>query len=67
MARKLMIDRAIYLVDDVNKRYRFLRRNPDWEKLGPGRNNRNKKHIDGYTRIFSDGRTKTFHYKTKVT
>lgn len=50
-----MIDRAIYLVDDEKKSYRYLRRNPGWEKLDPGQNETNKKHIDGYTRTFKDG------------
>ena len=64
--RELMIDRAIYLVDNLKKCYSFSRRNPDWRKLSPARNEMNKKQIDGYTRTFRDHRTKTFRYK-KVT
>ena len=60
MSRELKIDRAIYLVDDETRTYRFLRRNLDWEKLDPKANDRNKRHIDGYTRIFKDGRKKVF-------
>jgi hypothetical protein len=60
MARELKIDRAVYLVDDETKTYRFLRRNPDLEKLDPAENDKNKRQIDGYTRIFRDGRRKTF-------
>lgn len=62
MASELMIDRAVYLVDDAKRSYRFLRRNPDWEKLSPSLNENNKKRINGYTRTFKDGRKKTFHY-----
>ena len=62
MPRELKIDRAVYLVDDGTRTYRFLRRNPDWEKLDPDENDKNKRQIDGYTRIFTDGRSKTFRY-----
>lgn len=60
MTRKLKIDRAIYLVDDATKSYRFLQRNPEWRVLEPAENEANKRQLDGYTRIFRDGRTKTF-------
>ena len=63
MPRELKIDRAIYLVDDETRTYRFLRKNPDWERLDRGQNDRNKRHIDGYTRIFRDGRKKTFRFR----
>jgi len=33
--KELVIDRAIYLVNDETKAYRLLRRNPDWKKLNP--------------------------------
>ena len=33
MLRELKIDRAIYLVDDETRTYRFLKRNQDWEQL----------------------------------
>jgi len=63
MPRELKIDRAVYLVDDVTRTYHFLRRNPDWDKLDPAENDRNKRQIDGYTRIFRDGRRKTFRFR----
>lgn len=63
MVRTLKIDRAIYLVDDETKTYRFLRRNPDWRDLAPDENERNKRQIDGHTRIFRDGRRKVFRYR----
>jgi hypothetical protein len=63
MARELKIDRAVYLVDDETRTYRFLRRNPHWEKLDPAESNHNKRQIDGYTRVFRDGRRKTFRYR----
>ena len=65
MPRVLKIDRAIYQVDDETRTYRFLRRNLDWEKLNPDENDRNKRHIDGYTRIFKDGRRKTFRFRPR--
>jgi hypothetical protein len=60
MSRELRIGRAIYLVDDKTRTYRYLRRNPEWQSLSPKENETNKKAIDGYTRIFRDGRAKTY-------
>ncbi|MEM2139620.1 MAG: hypothetical protein QXJ74_05525 [Nitrososphaera sp.] len=60
MVRRLKIDRAVYLVDDSARTYRFLERNPDWQSLGSDENRKNKKSIDGYTRIFRDGSRKVF-------
>jgi hypothetical protein len=60
MTRELNIDRAIYFVDDETKSYRYLRRNPEWENLSPEENEANKKAIDGYRRIFRDGKSKTY-------
>jgi len=62
MLRELKIDQAVYLVDDETRTYCFLRRNPAWEKLDPAENEENKRQIDGYSRIFRDGRRKTFRY-----
>jgi hypothetical protein len=62
MPRELRIDRAVYLVDDNTRTYRFLGRNPDWEKLDPAENDANKHQIDRYTRIFRDKQRKTFCY-----
>lgn len=63
MQQELKIDRAIYLVDDETRTYRFLRRNPDWKNLDLSENDANKRQIDEYTRIFRDGRRKTFRYR----
>lgn len=63
MKRKLNIDRAIYLADDGTRTYTFLKRNTDWNKLDTEENERNKKPIDGYTRIFRDGRKKVFRFR----
>jgi|GEM_PF-7081941 len=51
--------------DNETRTYRFLKRNPDWEQLDPNENDRHKRHIDGYTRIFKDGRRKTFRYRPR--
>jgi SAM-dependent methyltransferase len=60
VARKLKIGRAVYLVDDDRRTYSFLERNPDWARLSPRQNAANKLQIDGYVRLFRDGRKKTF-------
>jgi hypothetical protein len=62
MPRELAIDRAIYLVDDKTRTYRFLKRNLEWQKLDPDQLEENKNQIDGYTRVFRDGSTKVFRY-----
>jgi hypothetical protein len=60
--RKVRIDRAIYLVDDSARTYRFLQRNPSWKDLPQSENKENKKSIDGYIRIFRNGKSKVFRY-----
>jgi carboxymethylenebutenolidase len=60
LPRELRIDRAIYLVDDEAKTYRYLRRNPEWVGLPPEDNEANRRAIDGYKRIFRDGQTKAY-------
>lgn len=64
---ELKIDRAVYLVDEITKTYRYLRRNPEWRHLDPEDNQRSKRHLVGYTRIFPDGRRKTFTYRPPYT
>jgi len=59
----LKIDRALYEVDDKTKTYRYYGRNPECENLSKEESQKNKKHIDGYTRIFPDSRKKVFRYK----
>jgi hypothetical protein len=63
MTEMLKIDRALYEVDDKTRTYRYFGRNPHWENLSKEESRRNKKHVDGYTRIFPDGRKKVFRYK----
>ena len=63
MDEQLAVDRAIYAVDRATGTYRFARRNPAWENLDPAKNERNKRSLDGYTRIFPDGRTRIFRYR----
>lgn len=65
--RELKIDRAVYVVDEETRTYRYLRRNPEWQDLDPRENERNKRHLDGYTRMFPDGRTKVFRYRPPYT
>lgn len=65
--RELPIDRAVYLVDDAARTYGYLRRNPAWKDLDPEENQGNKRHLDGYTRIFPDGRTKVYSYRAPST
>jgi hypothetical protein len=64
---ELEIDRAVYLVDEITRTYRYLRRNSEWRHLDPEANERNKRHLVGYTRIFPDGRRKTFTYRPPYT
>jgi len=63
MTKILKIDRALYEVDDETKTYKYYGRNLEWKKLNKEDNRRNKKLIDGYTRIFSGGKKKVFRYK----
>lgn len=60
--RYLKIDKAIYRVDDASKTYRFHKRNPDWQNLDPLESLRNEKQLEGYTRIFTNGRTRVFRF-----
>jgi hypothetical protein len=63
MAKILRIDKALYEVDDKRRIYKYYGRNPDWKSLSKEENKSNKKRIDGYTRIFPNGKQKVFHYK----
>jgi len=63
MKRILRIDRALYEIDDETRTYRYSGRNKDWKELSSEENSKNKRHIDGYTRIFPDGRKKVFSFK----
>ena len=63
MVRQVRIDRAIYVADDRTRTYRFLKRNPAWKNLDWQENERNKKSIEGYTRIFRDGSTRVFKHR----
>lgn len=63
MSKILIIDRALYEVNDKIKIYHYYDRNLKWQELSPVVNEKNKKSIDGYTWIFPDGRQKVFYYK----
>ncbi len=65
MARMVKIDRAMYEVNDDTKVYRYCCRNPEWKRLGKQENERNKKSLDGYTRIFPGGKRKVYRYRQK--
>ncbi|MFQ6123423.1 MAG: hypothetical protein ACE5R6_02295 [Candidatus Heimdallarchaeota archaeon] len=65
MGKILKIDKALYEVDDKSKTYRYYGRNPEWEELSAEENQRNKKHIDGYTRVLRNGKKAVFRYKDK--
>jgi len=64
--QQLKIDRMIYGVDDKSKTYQILRRNPNWKKLSQAENEKNKKHIDGYTRQLLDKRKMQYHEPKKL-
>ncbi len=66
-AKELNVDRSVYLVDENRRTYRYLRRNHRWRELDAEENERNKWHLDGYTRIFPDGRTNAFRYRPPYT
>jgi hypothetical protein len=63
MKKELKIDKAIYLVDETTKSYKFLKRNKNWKSLDPNENELNKKYIHGYIRVFRNGQTKRYKYK----
>lgn len=65
MLKQLKIDKSVYLVDDEDKSYRFFKRNPNWNKLTMIQNLKNKKLIDGYTRMLRNDTTKKFIFKEK--
>jgi hypothetical protein len=46
----------------MSRTYRYSRRNLDWHEQSREENERNKRSLDGYTRMFPDGRTKVFHW-----
>jgi hypothetical protein len=62
MKKILRIDRALYEVDDETRTYRYHGRNSDWGKLRQEENTKNKQSIDGYTRIFPNGKRKIFRF-----
>lgn len=62
MERYVKVDKAIYRVDDESKTYSFHKRNPDWQTLDHFESLRNEKQLEGYTRIFKNGRKKVFRF-----
>ena len=65
MCEILKIGKALYMVDDETKTYRYFGRNPEWKKHTQKEEERNKKHIDGYTRILRNGKTRIFRYNDR--
>lgn len=63
MTRLLKIGKAIYEVNDDNRIFRFISKNPKWRQLSKEESESNKKSLDGYTRKFGTGKMKVFHYK----
>ena len=61
MTKILKIDRALYEVDDQEKNYKYYGRNAKWQELDLAESEKNKKSIDGYIRIFPNGKQKVFH------
>jgi len=62
----LKIDQTLYEVDLAIKTYHYYGRPPDWKNLSKEENTKNKKHINGYPRIFSDGRKKSSSLKSSL-
>jgi hypothetical protein len=60
MAEILRIGKAFYKVDYRTKTYRYYGRNP--ERASIEEEDRNKRKIDGFVRIFRDKRTQKFRY-----
>ena len=60
MAQILRIKEALYKVDYRTKTYWYYGRNP--EKAGQEEEDRNKRKIGGFIRIFRDQRTQKFRY-----
>lgn len=60
MVRELKIDRAIYIVEDEGRTYRFLRRNPQWRLLSAAENEASKRSLEGYSRQLRSGRARVY-------
>jgi len=60
MKREIKIDKAFYIAGDLSTTYEFLKRNPYWKKLDKKENEKNKQSINGYTRVFRNGKMKVF-------
>jgi hypothetical protein len=60
MREILRIGKALYEVDHQTKIYWYYGRNP--EKVNKAEEERNKEKIDGFARLFRDGRSRRFRY-----
>lgn len=56
--KRFKIDKSIYIVDDRTKTYGFLKRNSYWRQVSRKETLRNKKYLQGYTRLLRNGSTK---------
>jgi hypothetical protein len=63
MKKILAIDKALYKIDFRKKIYAYYGRNSNFKKLKKRDNVKNKKMINGFIRIFKDGRKKVFKFK----
>jgi hypothetical protein len=62
--RKLIeIDGVVYEVNSRTKTYWHFGQNSTSRERDKKQNEENKKSIDGYTRIFPDGRREVYRYK----
>jgi hypothetical protein len=55
--------KAQYEIDTKTKTYWYHGRNPE-KKISKGEEERSRRQIEGFTRIFRDGRTKVFRYRS---
>ena len=65
MTEEICIDKSIYLVDHEDKSFRLLRRNKTWRNLSEKQNLKNKKLLDGYTKILTNDKTKKYYFNSK--
>jgi hypothetical protein len=63
MLKTLKIGKSIYLMDNEDKSYRILRRNPDWKKVTFRQSEHDKKLLNGFTRIYTNDKTKILRRK----
>ena len=63
MLRLVKIGKAVYEADDDARTYKFFCRNRDWGLMTRAESEKNKKSLEGYARVFRNGKKQVFHYK----